>query len=85
MIAEAEIGRELAAPDLPGRLKTVVLLQKEGKPVYASFWLSGITESLATFWAGEINMTLLLFIQPDDTLRDDTGTQIHVFEYLGKV
>lgn len=82
---ESEIGRELLAPDLASRLKTVVMLQGEGASFYASVWLLGVSETLARFYAGEMRMTLLLFIQPDGTLRDDSGRQIHVFEFLGKV
>lgn len=80
-----EIGRELLYHDLPGRERTVMVLQKDGEKIFLTMWLVEVSPILVFFRANEIGVTLGLFPQLDGTLRDDLDRQIHVFEYLGAI
>ena len=77
-----EIGRELSAADL--KVKTVVVLRKEGRPAITS-WVSQMGSDYVAFYNGVGNTTFLAMRKPDDTLWDDTPMRIHVFEYLGEI
>jgi hypothetical protein len=79
---ENELGRELMAHELKER--TVVVLQKEGRPMFTS-WVSIIEDHFVAFTAGVTKTTLLLKRNSDGTLEDDTPARIKVFEYLGEV
>lgn len=79
---ESEIGRELKWDELAGREDTVVVLRKGGTEPYVTMWLLAVSSSWVQFLAGETNTVLMLKHQSDGILRDDSGTQIHVFEYL---
>jgi hypothetical protein len=77
-----EIGRELKANEL--KVKTIVVLSKVGRPS-ATYWVSGIGQDYVMFYAGLLNMTLIAYLREDGTLADDSGIQLHVYEYLGEV
>ena len=79
---ENEQGRELMAHDLIER--TVVILHKEGRPMYTS-WVSIIGADFVAFHAGVLKITLLLKRNPDGTLEYDTPARVRVYEYLGEV
>lgn len=78
---ESEIGRRLAVSELKER--TIVVLMKEGRPA-ATFWFMGADKTLAIFGAHAVNATLMLSIDGDGTMRDDSGADIKAFEYLGE-
>ena len=79
-----EIGEERKAAELV--TKTVYVLMKDGRPA-ATMWCVDVNlgDELVLFHAGSIFMTLILFIQPDGTMQDDSGMKIAVHEYLGEV
>lgn len=80
-----EIGRELTVSDLTGKERTVFVLQKHGAREFATMWLDSIASNVIFFYSGVTHIHLGLFPQPDGTLRDGPGRQIHVFEYLGGI
>ena len=84
MQPEDEIGKELKADQLVKR--TVYVLMKAGRPA-ATMWCSDVNlkDDLVLFWAGSIFTTLILFIQPDGTMQDDSGAKFAIHEYLGEV
>lgn len=80
-----EKGREVKAAELKPR--TIYVLEKPGRPM-VTMWFTRICTTrfkarVAEFYAGEILMTLFLTVLADDTLQDDSGAQISVFEFLG--
>ena len=81
---ENEIGAELKVDQLQKR--KVYVLQKAGRPA-TTMWCSDVNlkDSLVLFWAGSIFTTLILFVQLDGTMQDDSGAKIAVHEYLGEV
>jgi hypothetical protein len=79
---ENERGRELLAHELHER--TVVILQKEGRPMFTT-WVAVIGNDYVAFHAGETNVTLVLKRNPDGTMEDDTPAQVRAFEYLGEI
>jgi hypothetical protein len=82
MGVENEQGRELLAHELIER--TVVILQKDGRPMYTT-WVYIVGSDYVAFHAGVSKITLLLKRNPDGTMEDDTPTRIRVYEYLGEI
>ena len=78
-----EIGRELTAADL--NPKTVVILGHDRSPILVTVWVWKIDEDYVSFQAGEARTIFIAKRLPDDTLQDDKGKRIRVFEYLGEV
>jgi hypothetical protein len=83
MELDQEIGRELTAADL--KVKTVVVLGQDDRPDYVTTWVQEIGVDFVTFQAAAIKLIFIAKRLPDDTLQDDKGRRIHVFEYLGEV
>lgn len=83
MTNENEIGRELKASELTPR--TVVVIVTPGRGVMMTMWVLSLSEKLVEFYSGELKWTVLNFIEPDGSIRDDQGRVVHVYEYLGEV
>jgi hypothetical protein len=79
----AEMGRELRASEL--KEKTVVLIGHDTCKAYATVWVEMVDKRFVAFRMGELNTTFFAFRNPDDTLRDDSGKHIRVYEFLGEV
>lgn len=77
-----EIGRKLLAHEL--KTKTVVVLYRPSGP-HVTAWVRGMSSRLVHFYMGVSNVHLLLTPQNDGTLADDTGKEVEVYEYLGKI
>ena len=79
----SEIGRELKASELEPR--TVIVMEKEGCPHYATVWVSAIRDDLIAFYmgggmgGGSIH---LIARRQGDSLFDDEA-RLHVYQYLG--
>jgi hypothetical protein len=73
-----EIGRELKASELVP--KTVVVVGRVDRPMMITTWVSAVGVDYVTFYQGETRTTLIVRRLPDDTLADDTGARILVFE-----
>jgi hypothetical protein len=80
---DPEIGRELLVSDL--RPPLVVVTGKDKSPLRVTMWVAELTPTFALMIAGEVGFTLMLTINPDGTLQDNTGEQVHIWEYLGEV
>lgn len=80
---EDEQGRELMADELIER--TVVVMQKEGRPMLITIWVERICNDYVVFRAGAVQISLILKRNPDGTLEDDSQTRVHVYEYLGEI
>lgn len=78
-----EIGRELSIGEL--KPKTVVIVSREDRSVYATFWVRSITPHYVEFYSGITHVHFLARRLPDGSLQDDTGHHIHVHEYLGEI
>jgi hypothetical protein len=76
-----EIGRELKANEL--KPATIVVLAKAGRPS-STMWVSRIGQDYVMFYAGQLRLTLIAHLREDGTLADDSGIQLHVYEYLGE-
>jgi hypothetical protein len=75
-----EVGRELLASQLLPR--TIVVLGRDEDPVLLTTWVHRVGQDFVSFRMGDINITLVAMRQPDDTLRDDRGQRIRVWEFL---
>lgn len=80
---ENELGRELAVTELVER--TIVILSREDRAPMYTAWVYLVSENFVAFLAGAVNTTFFVKRAPDDTLTDDTGKRIRVFEYLGVI
>jgi hypothetical protein len=78
-----EIGRELSAAELV--VKTVVILGRDDRPNMFTTWVHSIGQDSIAFWSGEGGCLLLLYLREDGKLCDDSGVEIHVYEYLGVI
>jgi hypothetical protein len=78
-----EVGRELKASELnPG---TVVIVAPSCHPgAMLTVWVKAVDSKLVVFYAGELNLHIINFVQPDGSIQDDHGTVIRVYEYLGQ-
>lgn len=79
-----EIGRELFAQDLPAMDRKVVCSRKEDDAEHFTVWLEVLSEGLIILTAGEIRVSIILFIE-NGIIQDAKGRRIHLYEYLGKV
>ncbi len=77
-----ERGRELKASEL--RMRTVYVLEKADHPL-VTMWHTGGAGAMVEFYSGLQRLHLWLRVAPDGTLVDDSGAQIHVYEYLGEI
>lgn len=76
----AEVGRELAAGELPARLRTVVVLHVHDRP-YITAWVRQICSDHVHFYAGEIR-TEFIAHRFGEALADDAGRLVRVFVWL---
>jgi hypothetical protein len=76
-----EVGRELAANELKPR-QIVVLATYDRPPI--TIWVAGVGMDFVHFYAGTLNVSLLLSIREDGILADDSGKPFRVYEYLGE-
>jgi len=74
-----ECGKELLAHELID--KSVVIVGVDNRPQMFTMWVSSITPTTVKFWADEIHFGLLVFRRPDGTLQEESGRQVHVFEW----
>ena len=75
-----EVGRELLASDLEPR--TVVVMVASWCPTDGiTAWVTQVSSWHAMFYVGQLNARCILLRTPDERLTDDTGRQVHVFEY----
>jgi hypothetical protein len=79
---EAEWGRKLKASEL--EVRTVVILSRDGL-FGVTAWVKAVNHDGVLFLANAIRTHLLLQRLADETLVDDTGKQVRVFEYKGEV
>ena len=81
----SEMGRSLTASELVER--TVVCVRREDRPIAATLWVEKVTKLSVTFLAGATvpHIVFMTFRLADDTLIDDSGKKMFVYEYLGKV
>ena len=80
-----EIGRELLASDL--KPKTIVVVKppdRLDREVYMTFWVTQVTDDFVVFHSAVKHWSVINFRGPNDTVIDDQGRQVHVFEYLGE-
>jgi len=88
MSPHPEIGRELKVSEL--QPPVVVILWKANRPTtYATLWVRRITPEFVHF-GGNDGLTEYHFLAertgPDrEQITDDSGTEMKMFEYLGKV
>lgn len=81
--SDNELGRELTAAELvPG---TVIVLGRIDRARMVTAWVQVLGVDYVTFGMGEVRTIFIARRLPDDTLVDDTGKHILVFEYLGEV
>jgi hypothetical protein len=78
-----EIGRELTAAELV--VKSVVVVGRNDRLNMFTAWVSEVGQDFVAFYCGEARTTLLVRIREDGKLADDSGAEIHVYEYLGVV
>jgi|HubBroStandDraft_6_1064221.scaffolds.fasta_scaffold426605_3 hypothetical protein len=78
-----ELGRELKPSEL--RLRTVVVVGREDRATMYTAWVHSVGDDYVALLAGEIATVFLAKRRPDDTLVDDTGKRVMVFEYLGEI
>jgi hypothetical protein len=80
-----EIGRELLASDLTPKMIVVVKPPDMlNRGIYFTMWVRHVSLDHVTFYSGVSRTYVVNFRGPDDTLIDDRGRQVHVFEYLGE-
>jgi hypothetical protein len=80
-----EIGKELMLEDLKALEKPkVVVTRREDRNVGVTVWLIDVREHSVHFYGGVGKIHFLALIE-DSKLIDDTGRQVHVYEYLGEV
>jgi hypothetical protein len=82
MPGQEEIGRELGVNELVPM--TVYVLTKPGRPA-ATMWFWGRANESVMFYAGVSKTALFLDLREDGSMADDSGIQIKVYEYLGKI
>jgi hypothetical protein len=82
-MANSEIGRELSAAELVP--KTVVIIGREDRPYKYTVWVAGVGGDSVSFYSGVGNSTFIAYLREDGKLQDDTGQEIHVYEYLGTI
>jgi hypothetical protein len=78
-----EMGRELLASELV--IETVVVVGREDRPHCFTVWVWWFDDDFIAFKLREIDCVLIVYARDDGTLVDDTGSRIHVWEYLGEV
>lgn len=79
-----EIGRELKASEL--QEGTVIIGIKDcGHNHAATIWVIKVMPAYVILYAGEVGLNVVLVRTPEDTLVDDTGAQVHTYEYLGEI
>lgn len=79
--ANKEIGRELKVSEL--KTDTIVVLAQEDRSIEFTVWVLDITEHFVIFKDDAVGVTIFAEILPDDTLTDDSGAKIVIFQYLG--
>lgn len=81
-----EIGRELLWSDLKPR--TIVVIKPPGRPPgdrgHFTFWVERVTGDYVMFHSAVLHWSVFNFPGPDDTVVDDMGRKVTVFEYLGE-
>lgn len=79
----SEIGRELLWDDLTPL--TIVVVQPPGHADVAfTMWVRVKDDKSVAFHSNVMNWAVLNFRGADDQIVDDTGRQVHVYEYLGE-
>jgi len=74
-----ERGREITHQEI--KEETVYVLGKDKTPPLMTMWAKKIEPGKIIFWAGELQMNLILQCNDDGTLSDKTGAQIHIWEW----
>jgi hypothetical protein len=82
-MADNELGRELTAAELVPR--TVIVLGRIDRARMVTAWVQVVGVDYVTFLMAAVRTTFITRRLPDDTLVDDSGKRILVFEYLGEV
>lgn len=80
-----EIGRELLWSDL--QPKTIVVVKPPGRPEdrgHFTFWVERVTVDYVLFHSAVLHWSVFSFHGRDDTVVDDQGRKVTVFEYLGE-
>jgi hypothetical protein len=80
-----EIGRELLASDLKERqIVWIKPPDAQNRGLMFTFWVTRVAPDNITFFSGVKRMYVVNFRGPNDTVIDDRGRQVRVFEYLGE-
>jgi hypothetical protein len=82
---EHEIGRELLFSDLKPR--TIVVIKppdRLGREIYMTWWVHSVSPGVVIFHSAVKHWSVVNFQGRDDTVIDDQGRKVTVFEYLGE-
>jgi hypothetical protein len=82
-LVHPEAGPELNASQLKPR--SIVMIGHDTCKAYATVWVASVGVDYVMFLMGELNTTFLAKRLPDDSLTDDSGKVIRVWEYRGPV
>jgi hypothetical protein len=78
---DPEIGRELLWADLIP--VSIVVVQPPGRELAFTMWVRAKNDKTIAFHSNVKNWSVINFRGPDDSVVDDHGRQVHVYEYLG--
>lgn len=76
-----EIGRELKASEISAG--TVVVIVPPGQDIHFTMNVIEANGTVVIFGSPVVHMLVINTIADDDTLKDDLGRVVHVYEYLG--
>jgi hypothetical protein len=80
---DPEIGRELLWGDLAP--VTIVVVQPPGsREIAFTMWVRAKDDKTIAFHSNVKNWSVINFRGPDDTVVDDRGRLVRVYEYLGE-
>jgi hypothetical protein len=80
-----EIGRPLKVSELKPR--TVVVLGKPPNPILSTMWVYEVRDKSVVFTSGVLRGDFIAMRSgPDlEELVDNSGSRVHVYEYLGEI
>lgn len=82
-IDDPEMGRQLTVQELVPRM--VVIIGHATCRAWVTAWVVRVGLDYIAFMMGELNTTFIARLDEDGKLRDDSGKEILVFEYLGTI
>ena len=80
-----EIGRELLFFDL--KVRSIVVVKPpdpQQRGIHLTFWVTHASADHVTFWSGVKRMYVIAFRGAGDTVIDDRGRRVAVYEYRGE-